>query len=99
VVTFKQCAEAYIVAHRSAWKNAKHADQWASTLESYAYPAFGGKAVSDIETRDILAVLEPIWVAKGLSRNKRIGGGQKTQRKNRECGMIWELSSISCVDD
>src|SRR4029077_8071261 len=27
-VTFKQCAEAYINAHRAGWRNDKHAGQW-----------------------------------------------------------------------
>ena len=30
--TFKECAAAYIEAHRASWKNAKHADQWGNTL-------------------------------------------------------------------
>src|SRR5690348_3071411 len=28
VVTFRQCAESYIKAHRAGWKNEKHAAQW-----------------------------------------------------------------------
>ena len=39
-ITFDQCAEAYISAHQSGWKNAKHASQWASTLKTYASPVF-----------------------------------------------------------
>ena len=40
-LTFRQCAEAYVRAHRPGWKSAKHAAQWPSTLETYAYPVFG----------------------------------------------------------
>jgi hypothetical protein len=40
-MTFRQCAEAYIAAHRAGWKNPIHAKQWPSTLQSYAYPVFG----------------------------------------------------------
>src|SRR5262245_10201245 len=32
VVTFREEAEAYIDAHRPGWRNAKHAEQWRSTL-------------------------------------------------------------------
>src|SRR5215471_2268369 len=37
-VTFKECAASYISAHKGSWRNAKHAKQWGSTLEAYAYP-------------------------------------------------------------
>ena len=48
-MTFKDCAEAYIAAHRDGWRNAKHATQWNAkhatqwnaTLKAYAYPVFG----------------------------------------------------------
>lgn len=62
--TFKKTAEAYIAAHTSSWKNAKHAAQWASTLETYAYPVIGHKHVRDVSKADVLAVIEPIWSTK-----------------------------------
>jgi hypothetical protein len=31
-ITFRQCADKYIEANRSGWKNAKHADQWSATF-------------------------------------------------------------------
>lgn len=30
-ITFDQCAEAYMDAHHSSWRNLKHAAQWSST--------------------------------------------------------------------
>jgi hypothetical protein len=42
-VTFEGCAKKYIKAHRSGWKSEKHADQWTSTQETWAYsPSSGG---------------------------------------------------------
>ncbi len=38
VVTFDECRNAYIKAHRSAWRNTKHAAQWAATLATYVRP-------------------------------------------------------------
>ncbi|MEJ3959280.1 integrase arm-type DNA-binding domain-containing protein [Brachymonas sp. G13] len=64
VPTFKKCAIAYIDAHAAEWRNAKHAAQWASTLETYAYPLIGEMSVADIETRHVLEVLRPIWTTK-----------------------------------
>ena len=62
--TFKRTAEAYITAHTPGWKNAKHAAQWTSTLEAYAYPIFGHKHVREVSKADVLAVIEPIWSSK-----------------------------------
>ncbi|PCE27099.1 integrase [Paraburkholderia acidicola] len=64
IKTFDECAEAYIEAHRSGWKNAKHGDQWVSTLDTYASPHFGSLAVSAIDTALIMKALEPIWREK-----------------------------------
>ena len=37
-MTFRQCAEAYIAAHRAGWRNPKHAAQWPSTLAKLCLP-------------------------------------------------------------
>ena len=60
-MTFKTVAEDYIAAHKDSWRNAKHAAQWPSTLESYAYPLIGTRPVQSITAADVLAVIEPIW--------------------------------------
>lgn len=62
--TFKEAAESYIAAHRAGWKNAKHAAQWAATLEAYAYPVIGKLPIGGIDTPLVLKVLEPIWNVK-----------------------------------
>ena len=50
--------------HRPSWRNAKHAAQFISTLETYTFPRIGGVRVSEITTGDVLAVLMPIWLEK-----------------------------------
>lgn len=62
--TFKKTALAYIEQHRSSWRNTKHAAQWESTLEAYAYPVFGDKHVRDVSKGDVLAAIQPIWTTK-----------------------------------
>ena len=37
-------------AHRAGWRNAKHAAQWESTLETYAEPVIGALPVQAIDT-------------------------------------------------
>ena len=63
-VTFKECAEAYIKAHRAGWRNGKHAAQWEATLSTYADPVMGGLSVQAIDNVLVLKVLEPIWTTK-----------------------------------
>jgi integrase len=63
-VTFKAEAEAYIEAHRAGWKNAKHAEQWTNTLETYAYPFIGKHLVGEIDTALVMKCLQPIWTTK-----------------------------------
>jgi integrase len=63
-VTFKECAESYIKAHRAGWRNGKHAGQWEATLATYAEPVIGKLSVQAIDTALVLKVLEPIWTEK-----------------------------------
>ncbi|GJE45030.1 tyrosine-type recombinase/integrase [Methylobacterium soli] len=64
VPTFRECAEEYIAAHRAGWKNGKHAEQWTSTLKTYAYRTIGAKRVDEITTAAVLTILTPIWQKK-----------------------------------
>lgn len=67
---FKACAEAYIEANRSGWKNAKHADQWVNTLTTYAFPTIGKRDVRTITTEHVMAVLQPIWTTKNETASR-----------------------------
>ncbi|MBE0532653.1 MAG: integrase arm-type DNA-binding domain-containing protein [Rhodospirillales bacterium] len=58
---FRQWAAAYIVDHKADWANDKHAAQWESTLETYAYPVLGDMSVDEIRTGHVLKCLRPIW--------------------------------------
>ena len=64
LVTFKNLAQQYIDQHEASWKNSKHAAQWVSTLETYAYPICGSMVVAEITTPILLNILEPIWQTK-----------------------------------
>lgn len=75
--TFRECAEAYIAAHRGEWKNPKHAAQWSSTLETYAYPVFGSKLVEKVDTNLVLEVIEPLWTTKTETASRLRGRIEK----------------------
>uniref|UniRef100_Q47FF9 Phage integrase n=1 Tax=Dechloromonas aromatica (strain RCB) TaxID=159087 RepID=Q47FF9_DECAR len=63
-ISFDQCAEAYINAHKASWKNAKHADQWTNTLNTYASPIFGKLPVAEVDTPLVVKCLSAIWQTK-----------------------------------
>jgi integrase len=69
-MTFKDCAERYIAAHRAGWQNDKHAGQWEATLATYCYPVFGQLPVAAVDTALVMKALEPIWTEKTETGNR-----------------------------
>ncbi len=63
-MTFAQCAQSYIAAHRSGWNNVKHAAQWESTITTYVNPVFGALPVQSVDTAILVKALESIWKSK-----------------------------------
>ncbi len=61
VPTFAEAARKVFALRRDGWRNAKHAGQWITTLEQFAFPALGARGVDEISTEDVIAVLSPIW--------------------------------------
>ena len=68
--TFEEAARELIEYKRTGWKNAKHAAQWTSTLETYAFPKVGRLQVAKIQTADVIATLTPIWSVKPETANR-----------------------------
>ena len=76
VPTFQECAEQLHKTLQPTWKNAKHAAQWLSSLETYAYGTLAKMPVNMIRPCDVLRVLgvetsgetkakaNGLWVAK-----------------------------------
>lgn len=62
IPTFREAAEQYHQAVKPGWKNGKHADQWLTTLEKYAFPMIGKARVDHIDAPRIQSVLMPIWL-------------------------------------
>ncbi|HET8920458.1 MAG TPA: integrase family protein, partial [Xanthobacteraceae bacterium] len=63
-ITFKQCAEAYIRAHRAGWGDAKHIQQWENTIATYADPIIGALPIQAVDTALVCKILEPLWTSK-----------------------------------
>lgn len=71
--TFADATDHLLDLRSDEWRNAKHRQQWRSTLETYAYPLIGKKPVMDVATSDIVEILEPIWREK-TETAKRVRG-------------------------
>lgn len=72
-ITFQDAATKYIKSHKAGWKNAKHAAQWTSTLETYAYPEIGTLPVASIDVGLVMRVVEPIWATKAETASRLRG--------------------------
>jgi integrase len=89
VPTFDEVAKAYIAAHQSSWRNANHARQWPTSLQTYASPVLGKLPVNLITTDHVVKALESIWHDK-TDTAKRVRGriemvlDYATARKFRE---------------
>ena len=76
IMTFEQASRRVHEIHKPSWRNPKHAAQFISTLETYAFPRIGSMKVTDVNTADVLAVLQPIWLEKPTTAKRvkqRIG--------------------------
>lgn len=62
--TFESCARTYVAAQAPGWKSGKHAKQWLSTLETYAFPVIGKLDVAAVAVTHLLEILQPIWSTK-----------------------------------
>ena len=63
VPTFGECADEFILAKQSEWRNEKHRAQWSMTLTKYGAP-LRKLRVDAIDTAAVLSALKPIWQAK-----------------------------------
>jgi len=73
MMTFNQCADAYVQAHRAGWRSDKHAAQWPATIKAYASPIFGALPVQVIDTSLVMKAIEPIWATKPETANRLRG--------------------------
>ena len=58
------------IANVKRWRGKRTESEWRQTLMDYALPVLGDIDVADIESSDIVAVLNPIWEAKNPTAQK-----------------------------
>jgi integrase len=69
-VTFKQCAEQYYDAHADEWSNARHRQQFTSSMRDHVYPIIGSSSVGAIDEPLVLKTLAPIWKIKTVTAKR-----------------------------
>jgi integrase len=62
VMTFRQCAEAFLRSQEAGWRNEKHRWQWSQTLRAHCYPVFGDLDVAEVDRALVMRAVEPIWI-------------------------------------
>jgi integrase len=62
IPTFEAAARQVHAEHSKSFRNPRHAAQWITSLETYAFPTIGGQRIDRIDSSDVLKVLSPIWL-------------------------------------
>ena len=62
--TFEEALDAVLSLKRPAWRSASSGETWRQTMRFYVLPQLGKRGVDAITTRDVLAVLTPLWTDK-----------------------------------
>ena len=61
VPTFTEAAARVLEQKRGGWRGRWHAQNWLRSMERYVFPHIGSRAVSQVNTADVLEILTPIW--------------------------------------
>jgi integrase len=63
-ITFDECRNGYLDAHRAGWRSARHASDWDISIKTYVSPIIGVLPVAAVDTAMVMRVLEPNWATK-----------------------------------
>ena len=81
VPNFIEAVDSVIEIHAKVWKNGgKSERQWRASLNTYVLPELGDRPVNQIQPRDVMRVLLPIWSTKPETARRvrqRIGAVMK----------------------
>ena len=72
--SFAEACEQVVAMHEPSWKDGgRSADSWRSTLSRFAYPRLGDMSVAEITSKDVLAVVAPVWQTRRETARKLKG--------------------------
>jgi integrase len=81
-LSFHEAAQAYVAAHQTKWRSAKHGAQWLSSLQRFVYPIIGALDIGAVDTPAVLRVLEQrvpaqlghpggtLWTARAVTADR-----------------------------
>ena len=61
IPTFEKAARSVLELHGPNWSHPRQVGNWIRSMEQYVFPRLGRVPVCDISSRDVMAVLKPIW--------------------------------------
>jgi integrase len=95
-LSFREAAARYYGANASAWSNRKHAAQFGSTLAQYVHPLIGDLDVANVDTADVLRVLEqPVAAERGWPAGRFWDVRTKTaDRVRRRISLVLDWASV-----
>jgi integrase len=82
-ISFDEAAAQYISAKGSGWRNAKHADQWRTSLKNYVSPIIGKLPVDQIDTAAVVRVLQQRVSKKDDPKVKAPFWNERTETASR----------------
>jgi integrase len=72
-MTFREAASLWFPWKASTLSNGKHVNQIWTTLDIYAFPAIGNRAIGEITKSDVVSMLRPIWGGKRVTAKRTLG--------------------------
>lgn len=96
--TFQAFATQYFEQVKNSWTNEKHRKDWIQSLEKHVHPTIGNKPISEVDTKDTLAVLLPIWTAKHETATRVLGRIQKILSAANTLGLRSGLNPATYKD-
>lgn len=95
-LTFKQAYELALAEMEKSWSD-RTRDSFTGAMENHALPALGKRWVSEIEAGDMIAALEPIWMAKPQTARKVRQGIRQVLTFCKARG--WRASPVPMPDE
>lgn len=85
LITVRSAFQQFWRIKKPQLENRKHAAQWETTLDTYAFPLIGEMPVADVDTKSVATLLEPIWREKP----------ETAQRVQQRLKMIFDFAIAS----
>lgn len=76
-ITVESAAVACYEAHKGGFSSEKNARRWLGTLETHVFPKLGAHPIAEVTVKDIVVLLEPVWLKQNETAQKVRGRLEK----------------------